>query len=837
MRDRGGGQIERAMKILLAPFSSRYALAGVAGAIAAMAGAGYWYRGEIASAYVSAREAVVDTLGLGVAPVALWAAVFLGVLAYRPSWIKRANLWVGSLFLVAAVLGVLSFFNPSDGPLESFAPGAEASLGGEVGVAIVGPEGSNDVLRAARVLAVFIVGASIAAPGLALDVAAAIGKLAVYGYVVLVVIVKGTLSASRRIYRFEPDSRVGQGEHGAGRAGASPSTADTPEATSRRSAGPPDGPIRAAIVGETPAVARPAAAVDDDGGQWDETASESAADTETGDVVPASAKYNKSWAESFHRQEGENGPEATPDLEDGYDSGADGAEAAPLVDAAAASWVRPSIDLLVDAPEEGITEAEMAETGETIKRTLAEYGVEVEMGQSKPGPTVSMYGLVPGWVRRYKQVKATDEHGNPDLDESGRQRVDRVETRTRVKVDTIMSREKDLSLALKTPSIRIETPVLGESLVGVEVPNPAPSLVALRGVMKSKEFKDLRGSAKLPIAFGKNSGGETVVVDLAQMPHLLVAGSTGSGKSVFINAIVSCLIMEKTPAELRLLLVDPKRVELTPYNGIPHLMTPVVVETDQVVALLKGLIREMMGRYRQMEEVGVRNIDAYNRKMPDRMPYLVVAVDELADLMMSASFDVEQSLCRLAQLGRATGIHLIVATQRPSVDVVTGLIKANFPSRVSFGVTSQIDSRTILDTMGAEKLLGKGDMLYLSADASRPERVQGVFISDKEMEDLVGFWKNMPWAPLPQIRLEAVGDGTSDDEDGDGEDGDGPGSRDELLGKAIELAHQHKKLSTSLLQRRLRIGYPRAARLMDQVEEEGIVGPSDGSKSRDVIIG
>jgi S-DNA-T family DNA segregation ATPase FtsK/SpoIIIE len=242
----------------------------------------------------------------------------------------------------------------------------------------------------------------------------------------------------------------------------------------------------------------------------------------------------------------------------------------------------------------------------------------------------------------------------------------------------------------------------------------------------------------------------------------------------------------------------------------------------------------MLNRYRRMEDVSVRNIEAYNRKMPNLMPYIVVAVDELADLMMSASFDVEQSLCRLAQLGRATGIHLIVATQRPSVDVITGLIKANFPSRISFGVTSQIDSRTILDSVGAEKLLGRGDMLYQGVDAARPERVQGVFISDGEIDDIVTFWKNTPPAPLPEIPLHTVGDGDSAIA---GAAGGGMDSRDALLDKVIELAHSNKKISTSLLQRRMRIGYPRAARLMDQLEEEGIVGPSDGSKSRDVIIG
>ena len=446
---------------------------------------------------------------------------------------------------------------------------------------------------------------------------------------------------------------------------------------------------------------------------------------------------------------------------------------------------------------------------------------------------MTMYGLIPGWIRKYKQVKELDGNGQPKLDAFGKIVNTRVETKTRVKVDSIMSREKDLSLALRTPSIRIETPAMGKALVGIEVPNPNPTRVSLRSVMESQNYIKLRKKAKLPIALGKGSGGDAVVIDLASMPHLLVAGSTGSGKSVCINTIVSCLLMEKTPEEVRLLLVDPKRVELTPYNGIPHLLTPVVVETDEVVGLLKGMIAEMLNRYRVMEELGVRNIEAYNAKMQDPMPYLVIAVDELADLMMSASFDVEQSLCRLAQLGRATGIHLIVATQRPSVDVVTGLIKANFPSRISFGVTSQIDSRTILDTIGAEKLLGRGDMLYQALDASRPERVQGVFISDKEIEGLVKFWHNTSWANIPEVSLHSVGDPDKTDNPLDGD----ATNRDEMIDKAIDLAHRHYKLSTSLLQRRLRIGYPRAARLIDQLEEEGVVGPSDGSKSRDVIVG
>ena len=538
-----------------------------------------------------------------------------------------------------------------------------------------------------------------------------------------------------------------------------------------------------------------------------------------------SSKANKYWAIDSGQPESEQPPSLA------FDRGEE-AGASPVVTPVTPAWRKPSIRILDTAPSNSITEEEQRVTADAITRTLAEYGIEVGLEDIRPGPTVTMYGLTPGWVRKNKTVKQVDDSGMPLKDERGRLVTKQVEEKTRVKVDSILAREKDLSLALKTPSIRLETPAMGKSLIGIEVPNPNPSLVTLRSIMESAEFRELRGDgAHLPVALGQGSGGEPVVFDLAKMPHLLVAGATGSGKSVCLNAIVSCLITEKTPAEMRMILVDPKRVELTPYNGIPHLLAPVIVETDTVVGYLKGLIREMFDRYRRMEEVGVRNIEAYNGRMPDKMPFLCVVIDELADLMMTAAVDVEQSICRLAQLGRATGIHMIIATQRPSVDVLTGLIKANFPSRISFGVTSQVDSRTILDTGGADKLLGRGDMLYLPLDASKPSRVQSVFIGDSEIGRLVDFWQSAPRLPLEEIDL--LGGGEEEVEDAP--EVDDP-DRDEMIDKAIELALSHRKLSTSLLQRRLRIGYPRAARLMDQLEEEGIVGPGDGSRSRDVII-
>ena len=486
-------------------------------------------------------------------------------------------------------------------------------------------------------------------------------------------------------------------------------------------------------------------------------------------------------------------------------------------------WALPDVSLLSSASHGGISPEEISETSQIIKKTFAEYKVEIEVEKVRPGPTVTMYGIQPGWVRKNRNEKTKDENGN--------QIISKVEEKTRVSVDNILRREKDLALALKTPSLRIETPVMGESLLGIEVPNPNPSLVALRNVMESKIYKDFESKAALPIALGKGSDGDEVVFDLTKMPHLLIAGATGSGKSVCINAIISCLIMERTPEQLQMVLVDPKRVELTPYNQIPHLIEPVIVETDQVVNTLKGIIREMMDRYRQMEEIGARNIESYNQKSSSKFPYIVVAIDELADLMMTAAFDVEQSICRLAQLGRATGIHLIIATQRPSVDVITGLIKANFPGRISFAVTSQIDSRTIMDTSGAEKLLGRGDMLYQPIDGTRPSRVQNVFISDDEIKNLVSHWKNNPKGFKPQIDIHTIGDPI-----GLQSNIDASSKSDQLIDQAIAVAQKNNKISTSLLQRRLRIGYPRAARLMDELEDMGIVSASDGSKSRDVLI-
>ncbi len=496
-------------------------------------------------------------------------------------------------------------------------------------------------------------------------------------------------------------------------------------------------------------------------------------------------------------------------------------------------WRPPGTGLLDYGAPASVTEDETEEVARRIEKALADHGVEVVVNQIKPGPTVTLYGLTPGWKRRHQQVREKDAHGNALKNEKGKPVVGRKEEQTRVRVDAIVAREKDMALALAAPSLRIQAPVPGESVVGIEVPNRDPVLVALRNVLESKEFLAAHRKGGLTLGLGQGSGGNPVVADLRRLPHLLIAGATGSGKSVCMNTLIVSLACKVSPERVRMLLIDPKRVELTPYNGLPHLMAPVVVDTEESVRALKGVMGEMFRRYRRMEELGVRNIEGYHShpQALEPMPYLVIAVDELADLMMAASYEVEQTLTRLAQLGRATGIHLIVATQRPSVNVVTGLIKANFPSRVSFAVVSQVDSRTILDAAGAEKLLGRGDMLFLSGDTPKPQRVQGAYVSDREIEHLMESWREQSGPQLPEFNLEPEVVESSPGDNGSGRGG----PKDDMLDKAIELTSRYSHISTSLLQRRLRVGYPRAARLMDQLEDEGIVASGEPGKSREVV--
>ncbi len=468
-------------------------------------------------------------------------------------------------------------------------------------------------------------------------------------------------------------------------------------------------------------------------------------------------------------------------------------------------WELPSMSLLKNASGGGVSKSEIEATGELIVDSLRQHRIDVSVDQVRIGPTVTMYGLKPGW-----------KGGSGD--KSGGQRV---------RVDTILNREKDLALALASPNLRFEAPVPGESVVGIEVPNENPTPVTLRSVMATGEYQEVGNELYLPAPLGIDSGGKPAIADLSKMPHLLVAGSTGSGKSVCINTLIVGLLMTRTPEQVRMVMIDPKRVELTPYAGIPHLYTEPVVEAERAIVILRSLVQEMMDRFQQLQSAGVRNIASFNQKSENKMPYLLILVDELADLMLTGANEVERLLVRLAQLGRATGVHLVVATQRPSVDVVTGLIKANFPSRISFSVMSQVDSRTIIDSPGAEKLLGKGDMLFLPVDRAKPGRVQGAFLSDSEVEAVVEYWRNVKRPELPMLDVNFDSDSGSPEMEQSG---------DSHFDSAVALARTQRTLSTSLLQRKLRIGYPRAARLMDELEEEGVVGPGEPGKARQVVL-
>jgi S-DNA-T family DNA segregation ATPase FtsK/SpoIIIE len=434
-----------------------------------------------------------------------------------------------------------------------------------------------------------------------------------------------------------------------------------------------------------------------------------------------------------------------------------------------------------------------------IEETLASFKVEARVREINPGPAVTQFALEPG---------------------------------NGVKVRRITELQSDLALALAAPSIRIEAPIPGYARVGLEIPNPQIATVGLRETLESPAFT--KGKQKLPIPLGRDVNGRYVVGDLTRMPHLLIAGATGAGKSVCLNAIISTFLTTRSPDDLKLLMIDPKMVELTGYNGVPHLQTPVVTDMDKVVGALRLTLREMERRYTLFSKLGVRNLDGYRMKVADEagaepLPYLAVIIDELADLMMTAPDDVETLLVRLAQMARATGIHLIIATQRPSVDVLTGLIKANVPSRIAFAVSSLTDSRVILDMPGAERLLGRGDMLFLPPDAAKPQRVQGAFIEDRDVQYIVQHWHHV--APVPRYDPEWLDlPAASGDDELDGED-------DPLFEQALSVVRQHGTASASMLQRRLRVGYNRAARLIERMEDEGIIGPADGIRGRPVLVG
>jgi S-DNA-T family DNA segregation ATPase FtsK/SpoIIIE len=464
------------------------------------------------------------------------------------------------------------------------------------------------------------------------------------------------------------------------------------------------------------------------------------------------------------------------------------------------AWTAPGLDLLQSTSTKADA-GDVKANAATIQSTMESFGINVTMGEVNVGPTVTQYTFIPP---------------------------------AGVKLNKITGLDTNLALSLAAHPIRIEAPIPGKSAVGVEIPNKKIATVRLRDVLSAPEIT----SQKAPLTFvlGRDVSGTPMSADLAAMPHMLIAGATGSGKSVMINALLTSLLYRNAPADMKLILVDPKRVELGLYNDIPHLLTPVIVEPEKCISALKWAVAEMERRYKLLAEVGNRNIVEYNSAhKDDAMPYIVIVIDELADLMVLAAADVETLIVRLAQMARAVGIHLVLATQRPSVDVITGIIKANIPARLAFSVASQIDSRTILDQMGAEKLLGKGDMLFSSPDFIKPRRIQGVYIDEKETKAITDYLRQ---ARSPQYNDEvlaqkvSIGGGRS----GGGGGGDMGEPDDDMFDDAAEAVFRAGKASASMLQRRLRVGYARAARLLDLLEERGIIGPADGARPRDVLI-
>lgn len=464
-------------------------------------------------------------------------------------------------------------------------------------------------------------------------------------------------------------------------------------------------------------------------------------------------------------------------------------------------YIFPPIQLLGEDPQNGggDSKAELLANARKLETTLKSFGVEAKVIQINKGPTVTRYELSPSQG---------------------------------VKVSKIVNLADDIALNLAASGIRIEAPIPGKAAVGIEVPNKETQSVYLRTVLESEAFKE--HSSRLAFALGEDIAGNPVVTDIAKMPHLLIAGATGSGKSVCINTLITSILYKAKPDEVKLLLVDPKVVELSVYNGIPHLLIPVVTDPKKASAALNWAVREMLQRYNDFAANGVRDIKGFNAMMEEKgdpkgkMSQIVIIIDELADLMMAAPGEVEDAICRLAQMARAAGMHLIIATQRPSVDVITGVIKANIPSRLAFAVSSGIDSRTILDTVGAEKLLGKGDMLFYPSGQSKPARLQGAFVTDREVEDIVDFLRKSGRPNYDQQTIDQIT--TSSKAGGDDSEAD------EFFEAAVELVLEKEKASVSMLQRQFRIGYNRAARLMDDLERRGIVGPEEGSKPRRVLI-
>ena len=466
--------------------------------------------------------------------------------------------------------------------------------------------------------------------------------------------------------------------------------------------------------------------------------------------------------------------------------------------AASQVWEYPPLSLLSDAKGGQANRGNVKQNAQIIEKTLESFGITATVAEVNPGPTVTQYAL-------------------------------KIPSGT--KLSKILTLQNDLALALatKTGNVRIEAPIPGKSLVGIEIPNISSEVVSLKNILLNGNMQS--NKSKLAVGLGLDVAVDLVITDIAKMPHVLISGTTGSGKSVLINTIIATILFRASPQEVKFILVDPKRVELTDYNDIPHLLTPVIVESEKILSAMKWAIAEMNRRYKLLHDAQVRNIAAYNELSGfQALPYIVIVIDELQNLMEFAPREVEDTIVHLAAMARATGIHLVIATQRPSVDVITGIIKANIPCRIAFNVSSMIDSRVIIDQPGAEKLIGKGDMLYVPPDASKPMRIQGVFVSDTEIRNLIGFLKRSGIAP--EYTEEVIHMPIGKTRGGQGLEGE----KDELFEEAVRTVCQYDRASASLLQRRLRIGYARAARLLDTLEEAGVVGQGEGAKPRDVLV-
>jgi DNA segregation ATPase FtsK/SpoIIIE, S-DNA-T family len=756
--------------------------------LVAIVGLIWWQWANISSWIAGTTTGIVQLFGWGIIIFSLAVLVFVEVLLTKPVlFIRHWNKWIGAILFLVAIWGILGFC-PAGGALESL------SLGGLVGKSIIGSSVSIGILI---VMALIIFGLFFIFPR-------GLGRL--------IARVFSPLFRRRMREPCAPSVPLPEPSHSPRYSTTGPVEGQDElklTAYPKFKADPipkPKSPVYGSkswlwnrLHGKSQESSLSASPQDVIANKPPETGVEPAAEstalkegeitggekkeTETSKKSGGPSKDTKQIAQEVWKKYGETGAETTPD-----------------------GWKLPPIEILDNAPEVEFSQADNLKKAKLIEEALGSYGVEGKVVQINVGPTVTQFGLEPGWDRKLKEVKEKDKNGDIQV------KIEEV-SKTRVKVDRITSLSNDLSLALAAPSIRIEAPVPGKSVVGIEVPNTTIGVVSLRSVVESNVFQKMQAKAKLTIALGKGAGGESVVGDLTKMPHLLIAGATGSGKTVCIHATICAFLLYCTPGDIRFIMIDPKRVELTSYNSLPHLATPVIVDTKKALAALRWLTLEMDKRYQTLAAARFRNIEAYNKARPnEKLPYLVLVIDELADLMMTSGEEVERTLCRLAQLARAVGIHLVVATQRPSVDVVTGLIKANFPSRISFAVTSQVDSRTILDTGGAEKLLGRGDMLYMPSEAAKAKRLQGCYVSDAELERLVYFWNNQRKEEASQLKLDdlVAADAAIVEKP----------PADPLMEEARKLLDQHDHISASFLQRHLRIGYPRAARIMEDLEAE-----------------